>query len=139
MNLTAENVHRIFTDCLFTTEEVKAANGNPSEAVLAEGISISVGFHPERLRGHREEIASMLSELPENFMESKGGWSFLMACNTRNNVQWGEHRNMQELFLLGIGLGMVRSLTPREHWEMLPRGMPYYVVNTQGFDSVLPQ
>jgi hypothetical protein len=38
------------------------------------------------------------------------------------------HATMEQLILLGVGIGKVKSLMPREMWDVLPGGMPYYVV-----------
>lgn len=121
--LTAERVEAVFMDCLFRDGEDTTAH------VLANGITVTVGFHPGRLGGHKADIEEMLSQLPDPFMKSKGGgYSFLSACEDRNGVQWGQHRNMEQLFQLGIGIGKVICLMPRDMWSVLPGGMPYYVV-----------
>ena len=72
----------------------------------------------------------MLENLPLDFQEnSGGGMSFLKACDDQEGNQWtGLHRRMEELFVLGTGLGKVKCLMPRELWAALPGGMPYYVV-----------
>lgn len=140
MNLTAENVNKILLDCLFNDEEIKACNGKPEKFVKAEGVMMNVGFHPERLESHRAEVSSMLSELPPEFMHDNpsGGWSFLNACVTKSGKQWGEHRNVDELLLLGYGLNMVKYLLPREAWKILPGGVPYFTVNVNGFPKEEP-
>ena len=58
-----------------------------------------------------------------------GGWSFLQACVDKNGNHWGEHSNMEELFCLGIAIGKVESLLPRDMWKVLPGGVPYYVIH----------
>lgn len=130
MKLTADNVRTIVKDCLFTDEEIKQNNGQtPADAVLAEGIMTAFGFNKSRLESHRDDVASMLAELPDDFHEGKGGgMSFLNACMTRDGEHWGEQPTMDELFVLGMGLGLVSSLMPRPMWKILPGGMPYYVV-----------
>lgn len=137
MKLTAENVTNIIMDCLFTEEEVEACNGKPEKLVKADGVMTSMGFHPERLESHRTEVADMLSELPPEFMHDNpsGGWSFLQACMTKDGEQWAEHRNIDELLLLGLGLDLVRFILPRDMWRILPGGMPYFVVNLNGFSK----
>lgn len=124
--LTAERVESIFTSCLFKDDEDK------SEYVPAPGITTNVGFHPGRINGHKDEIAEMLNELSDEFQESSGGgMSFLNACNDKHGVQWtGMHQTMEHLFQLGLAVGKVTCLMPREMWSALPGGMPYYVVNT---------
>lgn len=120
-----ERVHAIFRDCLFKEGE------DTSKHVKAEGITTNVGFHPERLNGHKAEIEAMLDELADDFKKSGGGgMSFLNACNDKHGNQWtGLHQRMEQLFQLGIGVGKAELLLPREMWGALPDGMPYYVVN----------
>ena len=123
MELTAENVDRVFTECLFKEDE------DHSTYVEAEGIVNKMGFHPERVKTHAEEISSMLDQLPDQFHEKTGGgWSFLNACNRKDGVQWGEHRNMEQLITLGIAIKKVRYCMPREMWVAFPGGMPYFVI-----------
>lgn len=117
-------VNEVFLNCLFKDGE------DTSKHVKAEGITRNVGFHPDRLEASRVEILAMLDELPNEFKESVGGgYSFLEACNDKHGNQWtGLHLRMEQLFQLGIGIGKVKCLLPREMWAVLPGGMPYYVV-----------
>ena len=129
--IDASRVNEIFLACMYGPEELK--DGKLTEdklAVLAEGIVCTIGFHPGRLESHRKEVRGMLEGLPLEFRRTVGdGWSFLNACNDRNGVQWtGLHQRMEQLFQLGIGLGLAKCLVPREMWSMLPGGMPYYSV-----------
>ena len=51
------------------------------------------------------------------------------ACMDKSGRQWtGMHLTMEYLFLLGIAIGEVEYLLPREMWEAFPGGMPYLVV-----------
>lgn len=132
----AERTEKILLDCLFKqnemTEEMK--NGiipKDSPAVVVKGIVNTFGFHPQRLESHREEVRTLLNEMPDNFHKSKGGgWSFLQMCVDKNENQWGEHRNMEQLMCLGIGLKMVEYCLPKEMWSALPGSMPYLVIDT---------
>ena len=93
---------------------------------------LTIGFHGGRLASHRQEIHDLLNELPGTFMiEDGGGWSFLNACVDKNGRQWGEHRNIEQLLLLGLASGYVTYCLPKETWHMLPGGMPYFTVNLQ--------
>lgn len=124
-SLTAEHVENIFVDCLFKDNEMPV-----KEYVPAFGITFSAGFNPERVKGYKDEIARMLEQLPDEFQESGGGMSFLNACNDKHGNQWtGEHRRMEQLFMLGLAVGKVTCQIPRAMWSCLPGGMPYYVVN----------
>lgn len=116
--LSSEKVKEVFLDCLFQENEDK------TNFVEVEGITFTAGFHPGRLENHQPEIVEMLDELPESFHE---GMSFLAACEDKHGEQWtGLHQIMEQLFLLGIGIGKVVCLLPREAWSVLPGGMPYY-------------
>ena len=55
--------------------------------------------------------------------------SFLNACMTQSGEHWGEHPSMDTLFVLGMAVGYVTCLLPRDSWKNLPGGMPYYQVN----------
>lgn len=122
--LTSEKVEKIFLDCLFKDGE------DMSNYIEAAGITNSVGFHPGRIDSHKKEIEAMLSELPNEFKASGGGgMSFLNACNDKHGNQWADlHVHMEQLFQLGIAIGKAKCLLPRELWQALPGGMPYYVI-----------
>ena len=130
MRLNANNVNTVFIDSLFTDEEAKTVDKETDNIVAVEGVMANIGFNPDRLMAHKDDVKTMLSELPEAFFkESGGGWSFLNACDTKDGVQWAEHRNVDELLTLGLGLGLVSYLMPRDMWKMFPGGMPYFVVD----------
>jgi hypothetical protein len=123
--LKSERVEAIFMDCLFKEGE------DTTNHVKAKGITSNVGFHPERLTGHKTEIELMLDELPDSFKKTGGGgMSFLQACEDKHGNQWTDsHQRMEQLFQLGFGTGKVECLLPSDMWAMLPGGMPYYVIN----------
>jgi len=124
MELSCENVDKVFEDCLFKDCE------DTAKALVVDGIISKFGFNPVKIAEHKEDITSMLSELPNSFRKSGGGgMSFLNACMTEGGEQWGEHRNMELLFCLGIGVGLVEYCMPREMWNIFPGGMPYLVIN----------
>lgn len=105
----------------------------PPEAggvVRVEGVAHTFAFERRKLADYADEIRAMLAELPAQFHENiGGGWSFLKACMNRRGEQWtGMHVTMEKLFALGLAIGAVELLMPRELWEMLPGGVPYYVV-----------
>jgi len=114
-------VNELFEECVQRTGEV---------GINCDGIVNSVIFDKEKLNAHKIEIYELLKELPTEFMHNGGGgYSFLMACNDKNGNQWtGLHIVIERLFLLGLGIGKVRCLLPRETWAVLPGGVPYYVV-----------
>lgn len=130
LELTTGNVNKTFMNCLFEDEEIKGKDDKDIIYVPVKGIMTNIGFHPERLESHREEVKELLSQLPEPFFKSKGGgWSFLNMPMNNKNEQWGEQRNAEQLLLLGMGLGLAEIQLPRELWSTLPGGVPYLCIN----------
>jgi hypothetical protein len=124
--LSAQRVEEVFEACL--------AHGEASHpTVTVQGIVHTAHFAETELDNHRAEIGGMLAQLPLPFQpHDKGGsdgWSFLNACQDRDDNQWtGLHLVMEQLVLLGLGTGQVTWCIPREMWEVLPGGMPYFAV-----------
>jgi hypothetical protein len=128
--IDANRIEEILKDCLFTKEEVEAANGEPKNIVEAEGLFGKLGLNSDRVGKHKEEIKKILSELPDEFMEDKGGgMSFLNMCNDKEGNQWGEHKNMDQLYILGNACGFAKFNMPREFWTAFPGGLPYIIIN----------
>lgn len=124
MTLSTQRVEDIFVDCLFKDGE------DTSTAVMTQGIVHNAGFHPERLEAHRQDVEELLAELPTEFhMSTGGGWSFLNMCMTKDGEQWtGFHQSQEQLMLLGIALGKMKYLLPKEFWPALPGGVPYVAI-----------
>jgi hypothetical protein len=127
--LTAKTVHAIIMDSLFHKGEVEVGE-IPDKYIEARGPVRGVGFHPERLESHRAEVIALLDELPDEFKSVANGggdgWSFLNAVVDKHGKHWGEHPDAEALLLLGLGLGLVEYLLPRESWSIFPGGMPYF-------------
>lgn len=125
-------VEEILRDCLYLDEELPADHATPDDAVIVSGIVNTFGLHPERVEAHRTEIESIIAEWPMEFRSVSrgggGGWSFLNACMDRDGNQWGEQRNVEQLMCLGVAIGKV-TVVPRELWDALPGGMPYFEVD----------
>lgn len=124
--IDSQKLEEVFVNCLF--EE-----GESSDFYIPiEGIVNNAGFHPERLELNRDSVREWLNQLPDSFHADKGGgMSFLNACVTKDGDHWGEHPSMEQLFLLGMGLGYVTCPMPREMWKVLPGSVPYYTVDTR--------
>lgn len=134
MTISADRLEAIMRDSMYRPEEVAGvAEGEaPPGAVVVEGVLAKFGFHPARVESHRAELTAMLAQLPDDFRGDGpgGGGSFLVACVDRDGVQWtGMHRSVEQLFVLGMALGLVRCLVARPQWAILPGGMPYYAVD----------
>lgn len=131
MKSTSENVENIFVTCLLDKDDTINALENPNDAIKVEGIMSNVGFHPDRIKEHTDDIVSMLDDLPNEFKaDGGGGWSFLNACNDKDGNQWTDlHMRMEQLFMLGMAAGKAKYTLPKEMWNVLPGGMPYVVIN----------
>jgi len=132
MKLTVDNVTKIFVSCLFTEEEAQYSEIT-TKALVVEGVNLKVGFHPERIKQNRKNIISMLDCLSDNFKAEKGGgYSFLNMIDDKNGEQWtvidGVHSEVDKLVTLGLAIGKLSYLMPKEMWKILPGGMPYLVV-----------
>lgn len=153
MKLTAKAVQDVLRSLLYTSEELGPAvpEAPPQGSVLAKAVVSAFAFHPKRLEAAKPEIAALLRELPAAFHElgsdmvrlhagpvdaPSGGWSFLNACMTKDDEQWGEHRNIDELLALGLAAGYVSWCMPRDMWDALPGGMPYFVISKEVWDGV---
>ena len=124
----------MFLDCLYKPEEVEGLPQGevPKGCIKVMGITTDFGLHPQRLESYRSVVEAYLAQLPETFRKSKGGgWSFLQACNLQDGTQWtGLHQRMEELFVMGLGLGKVAYCTDkREIWTAFPGGMPYFILD----------
>lgn len=132
--LTTTNVHNLFIKCLYEPEDVaKLKKGEiPEDCIRGEGVVTKAGFHPERLKEAKPALKEMLLQIPDDFhKKGGGGQSFLSMCVDINGVQWGEHRNMDELLCLSLAAGFASYCMPREMWNTFPRGMPYVVFDTE--------
>lgn len=126
-------VETIFMDCLYRDGEI-IGEAVPIDRVRVQGVISDFGFHPERLESHREEVHAILELLPIEFQSRKtgggGGWSFLQGCVDKNGTLWtGLQRRVEQLLVLGVGLGYVTWQFPRDMWSILPGGMPYLEIN----------
>ena len=127
--IDSSRVEAIFLECMYRAEELKDGKPLEGEPVIVEGDTCTVELHPGRLTGYRKEVKEMLEGLPLEFRTTSGGWTFQNACNDRNGVQWTDfHQHIDQLFQLGIGLGLARCSLSRELWPILPGGVPYYSV-----------
>lgn len=131
MNNIATKVEDIVKYCLYNDNEMSEDGSIPKDAIIVDGIMTKMGFHPNRINEKKEEIKNILNEMPDYFHKNQGGgWSFLNLCNDKNDVQWGEHHDMENLVILSIASGYGSYLMPKNMWSGLPGGMPYVVFDT---------
>ena len=125
MELNAENVDKVFKECLSKEKE-----GNEVVHVGAVLENAQFAFDKKKLDLYRTEITSWVEQLPDNFQESKGGgWSFLNMAFTKDGRLWtGYHFVMEQLLCLAIGIGKMKYLLERNMWKILPGSMPYVAI-----------
>ena len=138
--MDCKRIHAIVVDSLYRDDEI--IDGVPIvDPVKVDGIVSSIGFHPERVKSHTDEIDEMLGQLPRKFwFECGGGGSFLEMCTMEDGGQWGEQYNAEELMVLGIAIGRISYCLPRKFWNVFPGGVPYIQI-TKGVkcDDELPK
>lgn len=123
MELNGTNVEAVTKSCLFDKRPV----GDEMEAaVLVRGITVTMGFSRARIEEKRAIIDAWLDQMNPTFTK---GWSFLNLCEDKDGNLWtGFHAVMEMLIMLGMAIGRVEWCLPREHWNILPGGMPYLVI-----------
>lgn len=119
LKLTAKNVESVLVDCLLKKKEY--VDDKPiCDNTLVEGILSYFMFHNGRLKKHEEDIIDLVNQLPD----LEDGLSFLELCVTKDGTQWGEHKNIEHLIVLGNASGLL-TWYPREMWKIMPGGLPY--------------
>jgi len=123
--LTAAAVAKLFEVCEFNDSDL------PRKRIVVEGIMSKYALHRGRLQAHQGEIMALLAELPEQFRRTVGGgWSFLNACEDRHGNQWtGLQRSVEQLVVLGLGIGKVEFMLSREQWHIFPGRVPYLMID----------
>lgn len=126
MELTAENVQALVKECM--SKEVEG-----DDVIVIKAVVRSLAFLRSKLEERKDDIYSMLRQLPASFQsDGGGGMSFLNACYRGDGVFWSSfHLTMEALFALGIGAGVAEHCLPESLWSSFPGGMPYLVVIEQ--------
>lgn len=133
--LTTKRLREIIMDSLYREAEIPGHDRSkpPEDAKRGIGVMRKMAFHPERVEKYRTEIKEMISELNPTFFEGKsgGGWSFLNLAFDKNDRQWGEQPDCDDLICISSALGLCEFPLPRETWKFLPGGMPYVVFKNE--------
>ena len=124
--LTAERVASVFRDCLFGPCE------DPIVHITVESITRGTcRFNRERTEAHRDEIRTMLKNLPASFQGRFD--SFQQAMKDNTDTAWtSSPLIVEQLVCLGLATGMVRlDGTNRQAWRMMPGGLPLFSVTAR--------
>jgi len=128
MQLTSENVESVFKDCL---------GGKEEGALIIHGVMMRVAFDRNKVSDNRDNIRSMLAQLPESFYADKGGgWSFLNLCVDKYGRQWtGLHQMCDKLVCLGLAIGAIKfCIANRDFWAAFSGGLPYLAIDLKKRD-----
>lgn len=137
MELTADNVENTLMMVLAGDEK------NPN-GIRVDGIVNNYLLDREKLELHRENIADMVRQIPDDFqLDGGGGMTFLNLCMRNDGVQWtGFHWTQEKLYAMAAGLGMGKFLMPRNFWSAMPGNVPYIVFDPEGSfgdDAITPR
>lgn len=125
--ITSKRIGEIFLEC------IAKEGDNPDEYIHTESVVRSIRdttFHKGRLNNHQEEICALLAELACDFqMDEHASISFEFAKANRYGEFWTDKNTpVDQLFQLAIAVGKAHYLLPRDKWNLLPGGMPVYVL-----------
>lgn len=127
--IDADEIREIVIDSFYPG--IQPGDEIPENALKIQGIMRTFVFNPERLETHRAQVVAIIDQLHTEFLAEDegggGGWSFLNLCMTKDDMQWGEHMNCEDLIVIATGLGLCEYSMPRQFWSALPGGMPYVV------------
>ena len=122
MQLTAENVEKIFLDCF-----LKEGYTDETKVIPVNSVTGNFGFDPDKIEKYSEDIRDMIGQLSSNFDEKNQGYTFMnLPFKGEAPEQWGEQRNGDQLMALGLASGWMKlTLEDRLMWAALPGGVPY--------------
>jgi len=119
--MLGEVVMSTFVECI----EFDSEHLSDEQVATVEGVRGQQRFSRERLAQNKATISAMIDRLPEAF-SAESGASFMNGCVDRDGNQWtGLQPIVEQLFMLGMAIGRVEYVFPRESWPQLPGGMPF--------------
>lgn len=102
LNLTGENVERIFKDSIYTYDEYRKISSEDhllitkdSVYIVIDKIASNVSFNPERLESHRSEIKELFSQLPVKIVDMH---------NVESTLPTSKYPWNRQLLALGVGI-----------------------------------
>lgn len=107
MELTKENVNRLFSECEWKVEEWPKGMTSLEEAPeaaqlfipLSNGMNIAC-FYPDKILAYSNTISELLDQVP--YLSEKTGISFPMLGRSKNGVWTEDIYEIQKLYLLGV-------------------------------------
>jgi len=124
--INVENLNKIFNSAI-----INKKTSVTEEFVEVEGVTGLHKLRKKALNDNKQQIIDMLRELPDPFMEHTGGGrTFLNGCMTKDqqDIWTGLQSNVEQLLLLGLGIGKIKYTIQKEFWGILPGGVPYFMI-----------
>lgn len=118
--LTLQNLFRLMSDTLSHRGDTHTVQVHslvdPSRVWRFSTVALTV---------HRVRLASMLSQLPKDMLQSSGaeGLPWFEAMRHRSGTHWGGLDEADKLLAIGRAAGMVRTHSPRTDCDV-----PYAVI-----------
>lgn len=101
------------------------------DSIIVDGVSGPQAFRKDILETHRTNVKMMLAELPPKYFTS-GGATFNDLWDHSDGTRWtGTLSVMDMLLMLGLALGYVQYILPRDLWVTLPGRLPWLSINLE--------
>ena len=124
IKLTDENVWKVYNKCIYKREELK--NADESDFLKVQGIINWYTFSLSKIQEERKHILCLLSQLTYRI---RYGTSIERLCNNKKEQEWTQSiLTLEAITCLGIAIGKVEYLLPRETWCLLKKKMPYVII-----------
>jgi len=142
LTLSADTIQLLCRYCLFNKQEISNPDG--VVAIKATGLVKKLAFNADRAKEIVNIVYALLWQLPESYFEigfeqlknAGGGYVFLNACNSYEDVLWtGQHSIMEDLFMLGMACGLVNNLTANLGIKIEPT-MSYFSIRRTLIPSI---
>lgn len=129
--INSEGINVLLNHCLVKdSDHIDGKRLLDEEVIIVKGIVNTFVFHKERLNSVKNEIITLVNNLPHEVNE---GISFLNMCVDKNDNLWGQQPDCEKLLCLAIGVDVMAYLLPEEAWSFLPGGVPFIIAkNNKG-------
>jgi hypothetical protein len=132
--ITAEEID----DLIPLVIEIPTDEHEAGEILLVQAKNISFPFGKKALVEHEPAIRALLDRVAPEFKEVAGGGACLANWPWLDSTL-GAPRH-EALLALGLAIGKIQWLAPRESWqELFPDGSPYLIVRANHGEVIPPK